>query len=143
MNIKKTFFSLGLGLFFVQNLFAGHYLNILQNNGNIIKFDLDEKPEISFSADKMIVKSNSLEISTSIDGIKDLYFTETSTSVGKISTKNENTFSIFNISGQFIEKITGKPLNLKKYPKGVYIIKSKNRSFKVINNVSSMNYKCL
>lgn len=138
------------------------YLVLTQTDGTINKFSLNEAPVLSYAGDSLVVTCGSDQLMTALEGLRDYSFTteQVTTSIkdvpatGSTSTTPASNVAfsnatisglkagalvrVYNISGVAVSTLTadaeGKvSVDLNNLPKGVYILSTPSKSFKVLN----------
>lgn len=137
-------------------LYAGSVLVIELNTGLLERFALLDKPELTISGSKLVVKSTVLEDSYERSDIKSFYFENKSTGIGHVhgntaisihqmgeeqflitGISNEDKITVCNHLGQTFEQFVSRDggtavINLSTSYRGVYIIKiGKNKTIKI------------
>ncbi len=138
------------------------YLVLTENSGAVSRFALSDSPEMSFSDGNLVVACQGDELTTSLADVKDYTFVveHVSTGINSIPVaegavaSQQPTFSfrdakinglkagarvgIYSINGTLVSNINADAqgaasINLNNLPKGVYILRTPNKSFKIIN----------
>jgi hypothetical protein len=154
--MKKILFI--LAIIFSLPLYADYHLVIEMNNSKEHSYSLLDKPVISFENNKMVIKTTEIEISYNIADIVKYYFSDVDdTGINDINEDvNKIHFTYTNPDFLLIEGIAGKDevrvydtsgrecvvnserndncikVEFNGLPKGIYIIKVNNHSFKII-----------
>lgn len=85
---------------------------------------------ITFEDGIMKVKNLEEEYSLSLSQLQKIYFSDTPASVENISVGEDNSFSVYAISGQFVG-IYSKLAEIEKLPKGIYVVKGTDTTSKI------------
>lgn len=139
-------------------MYADHHLVIEINNSKKHSYSLEDNPVISFDSKRLIIKTDKIELSYQISDIVKYYFIkEDDTSISSINgdannihinyTNNdfiliegiaeEDNVNVYEINGRTCHvNITRSNdsviVELKNLPKGIYLVKVNNHSFKLI-----------
>lgn len=128
----KKFIIFFLFLIVSQNLWAVKYLVIHQEEGNLVSFKLDDNPVITIRNGDLFVNTDTQEFSTSLDKIKDYQLTDNTTSINSMSIEGtDKIIGIYTIDGKKMD-IDASKLNTSSLSRGVYIIKTKNKTYKLL-----------
>jgi hypothetical protein len=128
----KKFIAFFLFLIISQSLWAVKYLVIHQEDGDLISFKLDDTPILTIRNGDLFVNTDTQEFSTSLDKIKDYQLTDDPTSINPISIKGaDKIIGIYTIDGKKMN-IDVSQLNTLSLGRGVYIIKTKNKTYKLL-----------
>lgn len=128
----KKFIIFFLFLIVSQNLWAVKYLVIHQEDGNLVSFKLDDNPVITIRNGDLFVNTDTQEFSTSLDKIKDYQLTDNTTSINSMSIEGtDKIIGIYTIDGKKMD-IDASKLNTSSLSRGVYIIKTKNKTYKLL-----------
>lgn len=128
----KKFIIFFLFLIISQNLWAAKYLVIHQEDGNLVSFKLDDNPVITIRNGDLFVNTDTQEFSTSLDKIKDYQLTDNTTSINSMSIEGtDKIIGIYTIDGKKMD-IDASKLNTSSLSRGVYIIKTKNKTYKLL-----------
>lgn len=128
----KKFIIFFLFLIISQNLWAVKYLVIHQEDGNLVSFKLDDNPVITIRNGDLFVNTDTQEFSTSLDKIKDYQLTDNTTSINSMSIEGtDKIIGIYTIDGKKMD-IDASKLNTSSLSRGVYIIKTKNKTYKLL-----------
>lgn len=128
----KKFVIFFLFLIVSQNLWAVKYLVIHQEDGNLVSFKLDDNPVITIRNGDLFVNTDTQEFSTSLDKIKDYQLTDNTTSINSMSIEGtDKIIGIYTIDGKKMD-IDASKLNTSSLSRGVYIIKTKNKTYKLL-----------
>ena len=154
--MKKILFI--LSIIFSLPTFADHHLVIEMNDTKKHSYSLEDNPVISFDNDILIIKTDKIELSYTISDIVKYYFIkEDDTSISSVNGGANNIhFNYTNTDFLLIEGIANKDkvevyeingknclvdivrndnnvrVVLNTLPKGIYLIKVNNHSFKLI-----------
>lgn len=147
-----------LAILFSLPMYADHHLVIEINNSKKHSYSLEDNPVISFDSKRLIIKTDKIELSYQISDIVKYYFIkEDDTSISSINgdannihinyTNNdfiliegiaeEDNVNVYEINGRTCHvNITRSNdsviVELKNLPKGIYLVKVNNHSFKLI-----------
>ena len=147
-----------LAILFSLPMYADHHLVIETNNSKKHSYSLEDNPVISFDSNRLIIKTEKIELSYQISDIVKYYFVEEDdTSISSINgdannihfnyTNNdfiliegiaeEDNVNVYEINGRTCHvNITRSKdsviVELKNLPKGIYLVKVNNHSFKLI-----------
>lgn len=140
----------------LAGIHAGSVLVVELNGGSTERFALQDKPELTMSGTKLVVKSTAVEKSYERSAVRSFYFEDSGTGIEELK---DNTISyrqtgvnqflisglsvdervtVNNLSGQLFNQTVSQNgdeafVNLSECPKGVYIIKiGKNNTIKII-----------
>lgn len=128
----KKFIIFFLFLIVSLNLWAVKYLVIHQEDGNLVSFKLDDNPVITIRNGDLFVNTDTQEFSTSLDKIKDYQLMDNTTSINSMSIEGtDKIIGIYTIDGKKMD-IDASQLNTSSLSRGVYIIKTKNKTYKLI-----------
>ena len=138
------------------------YLVLTQNDGTVNTFSLNETPVINYAGDSLIVTCGGNQLKTTLEGLRDYSFTTKliKTGIQDVPSTGSTTSSpssnvafsnatisglkagahvrVYNINGVAVSTLTadaeGKVnVDLNNLPKGVYILNTPTKSFKVLN----------
>lgn len=139
--MKKIFLMLAFVASFVTAN-AGDYkfLTVQQTNGAEQSFTASGLT-ITFSSGNMVINENGTSTTVSLSGLSKMYFSDEATGIetlGKSLSSADNAV-IYDLQGrkvatsQSLNVSTSQPLNVStsQLPKGVYIVKQGDRSFKI------------
>lgn len=113
-------------------MWAVKYLVIHQEDGDVVSFKLDENPVITIRNGNLFVNTNTQEFSTSLTKIKDYQLTDNTTSINSVSIEGtDRIIGIYTIDGKKMD-IDASQLNASSLGRGVYIIKTKNKTYKLL-----------
>lgn len=128
----KKFIIFFLFLIISQNLWAVKYLVIHQEDGNLVSFKLDDNPVITIRNGDLFVNTDTQQFSTSLDKIKDYQLTDNTTSINSMSIEGtDKIIGIYTIDGKKMD-IDASQLNTSSLSRGAYIIKTKNKTYKLL-----------
>ena len=128
----KKFIIFFLFLIVSLNLWAVKYLVIHQEDGNLVSFKLDDNPVITIRNGDLFVNTDTQEFSTSLDKIKDYQLMDNTTSINSMSIEGtDKIIGIYTIDGKKMD-IDASQLNASSLGRGVYIIKTKNKTYKLL-----------
>ena len=115
----------------------GHKMVLCFKDGNKVAFVIKDKPQISFSGDKIVIESTNGSIDYLRSNVEDFHFDEIETSVESIEYNGEGNVYIFDLNGHLITMMKDDSLNsakilLDSFKSGMYIIKIGNQSIKYL-----------
>lgn len=146
-----------LAILFSLPMYADHHLVIETNNSKKHSYSLEDNPVISFNNDILVIKTDKIELSYQISDIAKYYFTKEDTGISSINgdannihinytnndfiliegIANEDNVNIYEINGRtchvdIVRNSNSITIELKNLPKGIYLVKVNNHSFKLI-----------
>ena len=136
------------------------YLVLTQYDGTVNKFALSDAPTLSFNGGQLVVTCSGDELSTDLADVKDYQFVteQVPTSIPSISIGNGKTapdvsfrnaqvsglkagarLTVYDINGKVISTLSADAegvarVDMANLSKGVYILRTPTKSFKVIKN---------
>lgn len=137
------------------------YLVVSQSDGTESSYALDTNPLVTFSKEALIVACNGDAVELAIKDVKDYHFTvkKVSTGINDLNADNPKTsepsfsfqtaefkglkvgdrVAIYTINGQLVKQVIADEsgvagLGLRDLPKGAYILRTPNKSMKIVNN---------
>ena len=136
MKILFSFFFAALSL----NCFSQNALNIHQKDGALISYVFAEKPKVSFADNKLVVTTLKTTVEFLVSDVDKFTFEDIKTPIENDEIKAANAsfeyWEVYTLEGKFVkkEKITDGSTPMENLPKGIYIIKCGNVSYKIIKN---------
>ena len=147
-----------LAILFSLPMYADHHLVIETNNSKKHSYSLEDNPVISFDSNRLIIKTEKIELSYQISDIVKYYFVEEDdTSISSINgdvnnihfnytntdflliegIASEDNVNVYEINGRtchvdIVRNSNSITIELKTLPKGIYLVKVNNHSFKLI-----------
>ena len=146
-----------LAILFSLPMYADHHLVIETNNSKKHSYSLEDNPVISFNNDILVIKTDKIELSYPISDIAKYYFTKEDTGISSVNgdvnnihfnytntdflliegIASEDNVNVYEINGRTCHvNITRSNdsviVELKNLPKGIYLVKVNNHSFKLI-----------
>ena len=146
-----------LAILFSLPMYADHHLVIETNNSKKHSYSLEDNPVISFNNDILVIKTDKIELSYPISDIAKYYFTKEDTGISSVNgdvnnihfnytntdflliegIAEEDNVNVYEINGRTCHvNITRSNdsviIELKNLPKGIYLVKVNNHSFKLI-----------
>ena len=133
--MKKKKILLFLMLFISTRLLAVEYLVLSQSDGIVINIKLADNPKITIRSNTLFVTTAKQEIKVPIETLKEYKLSNTPTAI-KTPTTTEAGYQIlgiYSIDGKKVSAGTSSTIDLSSQPKGIYIIKLKQKKYKFIN----------
>lgn len=132
--MKKVFIF--LTLLCITNANAQNKLNVFTKDGSLITYSFAQHPVIKYKNNNILIQTNTDEIIFPLSQLRKFTFNDNVTHVGElsyVSTKND-VLEIYDIKGILINKLKTNfnTIFIKDLPKGIYFIKSNNKTFKII-----------
>ena len=147
-----------LAILFSLPLYADYHLVIEMNDTKKHSYSLEDNPVISFDSNRLIIKTDKIELSYQISDIVKYYFVEEDdTSISSINgdvnnihfnytntnflliegIASEDNVNVYEINGRtchvdIVRNSNSITIELKTLPKGIYLVKVNNHSFKLI-----------
>jgi len=136
------------------------YLVVTQNDGSVTKFALTDVPVVSFDGDSIEVTAAGEVLKFDLIGVSGYTFSEEDVTTGVNSPtvdagdttkpsfkagsagfsglKNGSTILVYTITGKAVAAVTADAegnatVDLSQLPKGIYIIKTPGKSYKIVN----------
>ena len=131
--MKKIFLMLAFVASFVTAN-AGDYkfLTVQQTNGAEQSFTASGLT-ITFSSGNMVINENGTSTTVSLSGLSKMFFSEEATGIETLDHAASATDGtvIYDLQGRKVATTTPLNVSTSKLPKGVYIVKQGDRSFKI------------
>ena len=146
-----------LAILFSLPMYADHHLVIETNNSKKHSYSLEDNPVISFNNDILVIKTDKIELSYPISDIAKYYFTKEDTGISSVNggannihfnytntdflliegIASEDNVNVYEINGRtchvdIVRNSNSITIELKTLPKGIYLVKVNNHSFKLI-----------
>ena len=146
-----------LAILFSLPMYADHHLVIETNNSKKHSYSLEDNPVISFNNDILVIKTDKIELSYQISDIAKYYFTKEDTGISSVNgdvnnihfnytntdflliegIASEDNVNVYEINGRtchvdIVRNSNSITIELKTLPKGIYLVKVNNHSFKLI-----------
>ena len=146
-----------LAILFSLPIYADHHLVIETNNSKKHSYSLEDNPVISFNNDILVIKTDKIELSYPISDIAKYYFTKEDTGISSVNgdvnnihfnytntdflliegIASEDNVNVYEINGRtchvdIVRNSNSITIELKTLPKGIYLVKVNNHSFKLI-----------
>ena len=146
-----------LAILFSLPIYADHHLVIETNNSKKHSYSLEDNPVISFNNDILVIKTDKIELSYPISDIAKYYFTKEDTGISSVNgdvnnihfnytntdflliegIAEEDNVNVYEINGRtchvnIVRNSNSITIELKTLPKGIYLVKVNNHSFKLI-----------
>ena len=144
MNYKQlSFKKILLSYFFTilsLNCFSQNALNIHQKDGTLISYVFAEKPKVSFADNKLVVTTSKTIVEFLISDVDKFTFEDIKTSIEDDEIKVANAcleyWEVYTLGGKLVKKvkIIDDSNPMENLPKGIYIIKCGNVSYKIIKH---------
>ena len=153
--MKKILFI--LAIMFSLPLYADYHLVIEMNDTKKHSYSLEDNPVISFNNDILVIKTDKIELSYQISDIAKYYFTKEDTGISSVNgdvnnihfnytntdflliegIASEDNVNVYEINGRtchvdIVRNSNCITIELKTLPKGIYLVKVNNHSFKLI-----------
>ena len=146
-----------LAILFSLPMYADHHLVIETNNSKKHSYSLEDNPVISFNNDILVIKTDKIELSYPISDIAKYYFTKEDTGISSVNgdvnnihfnytntdflliegIASEDNVNVYEINGRtchvnIVRNSNSITIELRTLPKGIYLVKVNNHSFKLI-----------
>lgn len=120
----------------IPSLRAKQYMVVIEETGKERRFELSENPVITYFNDFVKVESSTTYVIFSISKIKNIVFTDGTSSIDLPSNdidNGEDSVEIYTADGVKIMSLSKGPISLSSFPRGIYIIKTPSNKYKIIN----------
>ena len=133
--MKKFLILIPIILFSIAG-FAQNTLNIHQKDGEIFCCGFLEKPIVTYEGNTLKVSTKTVSIEFPLTELDELSFEDELTDIKLQHIEKESNILIYNEKGVLLKKIHNdsgiSETNILEFPKGIYIIKKGNTTFKVL-----------
>ena len=130
--MKKIILMLAFVASFVTaNASDYKFLTVQQSNGTEQSFTASGLT-ITFSSGNMVINENGTSTTISLAGLSKMYFSDESTGIKNLTNEGEESVEVFDLQGRRLPSLQGGAGGkFSQLPKGVYIVKQGDRSFKI------------
>lgn len=104
-----------------------------QVDGTELSFKLSCNPVITVKGNDLEVATTTQQIKIPIEAIKEYRFSDSPTVIKPTMQLNDYIIGIYSIDGKKVSVDTSASIDLSSLSKGIYIIKTKTKVYKVIN----------
>lgn len=135
--MKRLIIIIGI-LCCALNISAQSVLNILEKKGNVTSFSFSEKPKITYTPTDLVINTTTTSIEFPLSSLSKLTFSDSDVSDGIesviVNSGDDKSVEVFNTHGQLVKrykKNATSAISFDNLPAGLYIIKTKNKSYKI------------
>ena len=123
---------------------AGHAQNTLfiwQQTGEVVSYDFLEKPRITYADTNLILTTTKVQVEFPLSSVRKFTFNDVmiDDAIGTVraTLKDEGPLSIYTLGGVLVKTVPAEAggrhtYSLDELPAGVYVVKSKTTSYKVV-----------
>lgn len=133
--MKKFLILIPIILFSIAG-FAQNTLNIHQKDGEIFCCGFLDKPIVTYEGNTLKVSTKTVSIEFPLTELDELSFEDELTDIKLQHIEKESNILIYNEKGVLLKKIHNdsgiSETNILEFPKGIYIIKKGDTTFKVL-----------
>lgn len=125
---------------------AGHAQNTLhiwQQTGEVVSYDFLEKPRITYADTNLILTTTKVQVEFPLSSVRkftfdvDMIMIDDAIGTVRATLKDEGSLSIYTLGGVLVKTVPAEAggrhtYSLDELPAGVYVVKSKTTSYKVV-----------
>lgn len=114
-------------------VYSQNTLNVWLQNNEKVSFTFAEKPVVNHTDNVLTITSTSATVEYSVADVQRFTFEDAAspTMILNVASTSEE-LSVYDTQGILVRRVGNRSFNLDNLPHGIYIIKSKSKTFKVI-----------
>ncbi len=114
-------------------VYSQNTLNVWLQNNEKVSFTFAEKPVVNHTDNVLTITSTSATVEYPVADVQRFTFEDAAlpTKILNVTSASDE-LSIYDTQGILVRRVDDRSINLDNLPHGIYIIKSKSKTFKVI-----------